>query len=112
MSTPACPSFTLLDRADLLIGPILHHSIFAGFGIAPCIAGGFGAVIYLSVKFGVLRRRNPFPYALATGPIVFFLTSAVMTLAIIFKVRIGCSTKPTPRLVSTSPKRSSDDCRS
>ncbi|BGP57125.1 hypothetical protein JCM8202v2_004765 [Rhodotorula sphaerocarpa] len=60
-------------------------TIFAGFGIAPCIAGGFGAVIYLSVKFGVLRRRNPFPYALATGPIVFFLTSAVMTLAIIFK---------------------------
>ncbi|GAA5979846.1 hypothetical protein JCM11641_002713 [Rhodosporidiobolus odoratus] len=60
-------------------------TIFAGFIIAPAIAGGFGAALYLLVKFTVLVRKNPVPYALAFGPFVFFLTSAVMTLAIIFK---------------------------
>ncbi|CEQ43000.1 SPOSA6832_04873 [Sporobolomyces salmonicolor] len=60
-------------------------TIFAGFIIAPAIAGGFGAVLYLIVKWGVLKRANPLPYALASGPAVFFLTSAVMTMAIIFK---------------------------
>ncbi|GAA5854926.1 hypothetical protein JCM8547_004122 [Rhodosporidiobolus lusitaniae] len=60
-------------------------TIFAGFIIAPAIAGGFGAVLYLLVKFGVLMRKNPVPYALACGPLVFFLTAAVMTMAIVFK---------------------------
>ncbi|GAA6003422.1 hypothetical protein JCM10207_000327 [Rhodosporidiobolus poonsookiae] len=60
-------------------------TIFAGFGIAPAIAGGFGAVLYLLVKFIVLARKNPVPWALAAGPFVFFLTSAVMTMAIIYK---------------------------
>ncbi|GAA6009004.1 inorganic phosphate transporter [Rhodotorula paludigena] len=60
-------------------------TIFAGFGIAPAIAAGFGAVVYLLVKFLVLMRKNPFPYALAAGPIVFFTAAAVMTLSIIYK---------------------------
>ncbi|GAA5836496.1 hypothetical protein JCM11251_007093 [Rhodosporidiobolus azoricus] len=60
-------------------------TIFAGFGIAPAIAGGFGAVLYLLVKFVVLARKNPVPWALAAGPFVFFLASAVMTMAIIYK---------------------------
>ncbi|BGP53560.1 hypothetical protein JCM8202v2_001119 [Rhodotorula sphaerocarpa] len=60
-------------------------TIFAGFGIAPAIAAGFGAVTYLLVKFGVLARKNPFPYALATGPIVFFTASSIMSLSIIYK---------------------------
>lgn len=73
------------------------------------MAGGFGAVVYLLVKYLVLARRNPFPYALASGPIVFFTAAgtfclpgllrnavvhiltvtpvtAVMTLAIVYKV--------------------------
>ncbi|GAA5954705.1 hypothetical protein JCM8115_004665 [Rhodotorula mucilaginosa] len=60
-------------------------TIFAGFGIAPAMAGGFAAVVYLLVKFLVLARRNPFPYALASGPLVFFTAAAVMTLAIVYK---------------------------
>lgn len=36
------------------------------------MAGGFAAIVYLLVKFLVLARRNPFPYALASGPLVFF----------------------------------------
>ncbi|GAA5903075.1 hypothetical protein JCM6882_006960, partial [Rhodosporidiobolus microsporus] len=60
-------------------------TIFAGFGIAPAIAAGFGAVAYLLVKFIVLARKNPLPWALATGPFVFFTASSVMTLSIIYK---------------------------
>ncbi|GAA5927465.1 hypothetical protein JCM10213_003478 [Rhodosporidiobolus nylandii] len=60
-------------------------TIFAGFIIAPAISGGFAAALYLIVKFGVLVRKNPVPWALAFGPFVFFLASAIMTMAIIFK---------------------------
>ncbi|POY76087.1 hypothetical protein BMF94_0810 [Rhodotorula taiwanensis] len=60
-------------------------TIFAGFLIAPAMAGGFAAIVYLLVKYGVLARRNPFPYALASGPLVFFTAAAVMTLAIVYK---------------------------
>ncbi|KAM0792852.1 hypothetical protein ACM66B_002616 [Microbotryomycetes sp. NB124-2] len=60
-------------------------TIFAGFGIAPAISAGFAAVAYLLVKFGVLMRKKPLPWALATGPIVFFTVSSVMTMSIIYK---------------------------
>ncbi|GAA5822278.1 hypothetical protein JCM10212_004281 [Sporobolomyces blumeae] len=60
-------------------------TIFAGFAIAPAIAGGFAAVLYLIAKYGVLLRANPVAYALASGPFFFFLAAAVMTMAIIFK---------------------------
>lgn len=32
--------------------------VFASWGIAPGVAGGFGAIIYLTVKYGVLQREN------------------------------------------------------
>lgn len=38
-----------------------------------------------SLLFKSQYRKNSFPYALACGPIVFFLASAVMTMAIVFK---------------------------
>lgn len=63
-------------------------TIFAGFIIAPAIAGGFGAILYLLVKYTVLVRKNlnvQIFAALSFGPFVFFLTAAVMTMAIIFK---------------------------
>ncbi|ORY90849.1 sodium:inorganic phosphate symporter [Leucosporidium creatinivorum] len=60
-------------------------TIFAGFGIAPAISAGFGAVVYLLVKYGVLARKNPIPYALFSGPLVFFTVSAVMTMSIVYK---------------------------
>lgn len=74
-------------RAGAQAADLLRHSIFAGFLIAPAMAGGFAAIVYLLVKYGVLARRNPFPYALASGPLVFFTAAAVMTLAIVYKVR-------------------------
>lgn len=60
-------------------------TIFAGFVIAPSLAAGFAAVCYLLVKYGVLARRNPLPYAIASGPLVFFTVAAVCTMSIVFK---------------------------
>ncbi|KAF6766005.1 sodium:inorganic phosphate symporter [Ephemerocybe angulata] len=60
-------------------------TIFAGFAIAPAIAGAFGIVIYSLVKFGVLVRQDSTRWALFTAPLVFFLVGAVSTMAIIFK---------------------------
>lgn len=60
-------------------------TIFAGFGIAPAISAGFASVVYLLIKYGVLKRKNPVPYALFSAPLVFFTVAAVLTLSIIYK---------------------------
>lgn len=60
-------------------------TIFAGMAIAPGMAGGFAAVMYLIVKFGVLVRKNPVQWALYTAPVIFFLVAAVCTMCIMFK---------------------------
>ncbi|KAJ2926674.1 hypothetical protein H1R20_g10430, partial [Candolleomyces eurysporus] len=60
-------------------------TIFAGFGIAPGIAGGFGIVIYSLIKYGVLVRDDPTKWGLYTAPLIFFLVGAVLTMAIIYK---------------------------
>ncbi|GAA5849977.1 hypothetical protein JCM3766R1_001942 [Sporobolomyces carnicolor] len=60
-------------------------TIFAGFGIAPAMSAGFGATLYLIAKYGVLVRKNPVPWALASGPFFFFLAAAVMTMSVIYK---------------------------
>lgn len=77
-------------------------TIFAGFGIAPALAAGFGAVCYLFVKFGVLCRRNPLPWALASGPVVFFTVAAVCTMSIVFKgsPSLGLNTLPPNELAA------------
>jgi len=61
-------------------------AIFAGLGIAPAISAGFGAVIYLLIKFVVLmRKKNTVQWSIYTGPFFFFLTAAVCTMSIIYK---------------------------
>lgn len=60
-------------------------TIFAGFGIAPAISAGFGACLYLIAKYGVLVRKNPVPWALASGPFFFFLAASIMTMSVIYK---------------------------
>ncbi|KAG8624215.1 hypothetical protein KVT40_009191 [Elsinoe batatas] len=34
-------------------------SVFAAWGIAPCVAACFGALLFLFTKYGVLRAKNP-----------------------------------------------------
>ncbi|KAF1937581.1 phosphate-repressible phosphate permease-like protein [Clathrospora elynae] len=59
--------------------------VFAAWGIAPGIAGGFGAIIFLITKHGVMRRKNPVMKAFIMVPIYFFLTSFLLTLLICWK---------------------------
>lgn len=55
-------------------------AIFAGLLIAPALAAGFGAVMYLIIKYGVLRRKNAVRWAVYTGPLFFFFVAAVCTM--------------------------------
>lgn len=57
-------------------------TIFAGFGIAPAIAAGFGAVIFLITKYAVLKRKNTIRAALIASPVYFFGVTAILTLTI------------------------------
>ncbi|PWN48043.1 phosphate transporter [Violaceomyces palustris] len=59
--------------------------IFASWGIAPCIAGGFAAIVYLITKYAVLKSRNPVKVGLCTAPIYFFIVASVLTTSIIVK---------------------------
>ncbi|KAF2111235.1 phosphate transporter [Lophiotrema nucula] len=59
--------------------------VFAAWAIAPGIAGCFGAIIFLLTKYGVMRRKNPVKKAFIAVPIYFFITSALLTLLIVWK---------------------------
>ncbi|KAF2871338.1 phosphate-repressible phosphate permease-like protein [Massariosphaeria phaeospora] len=59
--------------------------VFAAWAIAPGIAGGFGAIIFLATKYGVMRRSNPVKKAFIAVPIYFFITSALLALLIVWK---------------------------
>ncbi|KAJ9091036.1 hypothetical protein QFC19_009273 [Naganishia cerealis] len=49
------------------------------------MAAGFAAVIYLLVKYIVLKRDDPTRWGLITGPFWFFLVACVLTMSIIYK---------------------------
>jgi sodium-dependent phosphate transporter len=57
-------------------------TIFAGFGIAPGIAGGFAAILYLGTKYAVLERKNSLKAGLWASPFYFYLITAVLTMSI------------------------------
>ncbi|KAG9084149.1 Na+/Pi symporter, partial [Ceratobasidium sp. UAMH 11750] len=44
--------------------------VFASWVIAPCIAGGFAAIVFLVTKF-VLKRENPVKWGLIFAPVYF-----------------------------------------
>lgn len=59
--------------------------VFASWGIAPCVAGGFASIVFLITKFIVLRAKDPVKIGLITSPIYFFIVASVLTVAIIVK---------------------------
>jgi solute carrier family 20 (sodium-dependent phosphate transporter) len=60
-------------------------SVFAAWAIAPGIAGGFGAIIFLATKYLVMRRSNPVRNAFFMVPFYFFVTTFLLTLLICWK---------------------------
>lgn len=60
-------------------------AIFAGLGMAPICAAGFGSIIYMLIVVVVHMRRNPVPIAIWTAPFFFLIAGTVCTLSIVYK---------------------------
>ena len=71
--------------------------IIASWFIAPAIAGGFAAIVFLFTKFVVLRAKQPVKVGLMVSPLYFFIVSGVLTVSIIVKG------SPSLKLTALSP---------
>lgn len=60
-------------------------AIFAGLGMAPLIAGCFGAIIFGLIKYVVHKRSNPTRWAVITSPFFFLIAGTICTLSIVYK---------------------------
>ncbi|GAM17621.1 hypothetical protein SAMD00019534_007960 [Acytostelium subglobosum LB1] len=71
-------------------------AIFAGLGMAPFISGCFASIIFLLIKFVVLKRENPVPWAVYTSPFFFLIAGTICTLSIVYKgsPNLGLNKKP------------------
>jgi PiT family inorganic phosphate transporter/sodium-dependent phosphate transporter len=57
--------------------------IAASWVISPLIAGAFGAIIFLSIKYSVLKRADPLKWGLRLIPFYFGMTGGILALFII-----------------------------
>jgi len=60
-------------------------AIIASWFIAPLIAGGFAAIIYLLTKYFVLQTKNPLRNGMIAIPIYFGITFGILTMMIVWK---------------------------
>ncbi|KAK4615797.1 Phosphate-repressible phosphate permease pho-4 [Fulvia fulva] len=79
-------------------------AIFAGLGMAPAIAAGFGATIYMLIKLVVHMRTNPVPWAVWSSPFFFLIAGTLCTLSIVYKgsPNLKLNKKPTWFIVSVT----------
>jgi len=71
-------------------------AIFAGLGMAPAIAAGFGASIFMLIKVVVHMRKNPVPVSIFTAPFFFLIAGTICTLSVVYKgsPKLGLNKKP------------------
>jgi sodium-dependent phosphate transporter len=71
-------------------------AIFAGLGMAPAIAAGFGGTIFMLIKVVVHMRRNPTRVAVFTAPFFFLIAATICTLSVVYKgsPKLGLNKKP------------------
>ncbi|EME38033.1 hypothetical protein DOTSEDRAFT_92600 [Dothistroma septosporum NZE10] len=79
-------------------------AIFAGLGMAPAIAGGFGAPISMLMKLVVHLRTKPVSWAVWTSPFFFLISGTICTLPIVYKgsPNLKVNTKPPCFIVSVT----------
>lgn len=65
--------------------------IAASWAIAPLIAGGFAAILFGTIKFGILKRKDPFKWAMRLIPVYLSFTAAVLALFMVVEVPGGDS---------------------
>ncbi|KAG9246837.1 phosphate transporter [Calycina marina] len=66
--------------------------IAASWGIAPCIAAGFGAIIFMSIKVLVHDRKDPMKWALRVLPFYYALTAGILALFLVISGGHGIPT--------------------
>lgn len=59
--------------------------VAASWAIAPGIAAGFSAIIFLTVKFAVLERRESFKWAMRLIPFYLAFTAAILALFMVIE---------------------------
>lgn len=71
-------------------------AIFAGLGMAPAIAAGFGASTFMLIKVIVHMRKDPARWAVFTAPFFFLIAGTICTLSIVYKgsPKLGLNKKP------------------
>jgi sodium-dependent phosphate transporter len=76
-------------------------AIFAGLGMAPLIAAGFAASIFMLIKMVVHMRKNPVKWAVWTSPFFFLVAGSICTLSIVYKgsPNLGLNKKP-PKFIA------------
>ncbi len=52
---------------------------------SPLLAGFFASCIYMSIKFGVMLRKDPFTAAIRSVPLFFCLTLTVNLFSVFFQ---------------------------
>ncbi|KAF2685249.1 phosphate-repressible phosphate permease-like protein [Lentithecium fluviatile CBS 122367] len=57
--------------------------VAASWAIAPLLAGAFSALVFATLKYGVLERADPFLWAMRLIPFYFALTGAILALFIV-----------------------------
>ncbi|ORZ01047.1 phosphate-repressible phosphate permease [Syncephalastrum racemosum] len=67
--------------------------IIASWFLSPLISGIIAAIIYMLIKYCVLKRQNPVKWGLVTVPIFFFLTTWIEAFYIIYKGAPGTNAK-------------------
>lgn len=56
--------------------------VAASWGVAPAIAGAFGALVFATVKYSVLERKDSFKWAMRLIPLYFGITAGILALFI------------------------------
>lgn len=56
--------------------------VAASWGVAPAISGAFAALVFATVKYSVLERKDSFKWAMRLIPFYFALTAAILALFI------------------------------
>ncbi|KAF2657176.1 phosphate-repressible phosphate permease [Lophiostoma macrostomum CBS 122681] len=59
--------------------------VAASWAIAPLVAAGFSALIFGTLKYSVLERRDPFKWAMLLIPFYFAATGAILALFIVIE---------------------------
>lgn len=70
--------------------------VAASWAIAPLIAAGFSALIFGSVKFLVLERKDPFKWAMHLIPLYMAGTAAILSLFLAMQVPTSTVTEGGP----------------